>query len=78
MSNDLKAMLADIRRAIADEEFSPNKFESGLLETVSELINFELPLTDKQDEAFEGIWKKRLGRVVGTIPIRTKTISCED
>jgi len=60
-AEDLKAMLADIKRAIADDEFSPTKWESEFLETVSELINFELKLTDKQDETFEGIWKKATG-----------------
>jgi len=61
-AEDLKAMLADIKRAIADDEFSPTKWESEFLETVSELINFELKLTDKQDETFEGIWKKATGQ----------------
>jgi hypothetical protein len=61
-ADDLKAMLADIKRAIADDEFSPNKFESGLLETVTDLINFELKLTDAQDQAFEEIWKKATGQ----------------
>lgn len=62
MSQDLKAMLADIKRAIENDEFTPNKFEEGLLETVTELINFELKLTDKQDAAFEEIWKKATGQ----------------
>lgn len=65
MSTDLKAMLADIKRAIADDEFSPSKWEGEFLETVSELINFELPLSNKQDEAFEGIWKKATGQAGG-------------
>jgi len=64
-AEDLKAMLADIKRAIADDEFSPTKWESEFLETVSELINFELKLTDKQDETFEGIWKKATGQSGG-------------
>lgn len=62
MSQDLKAMLADIRRAIADDEFSPSKWESEFLDSVTELINFELALSEKQDEAFEGIWKKATGQ----------------
>jgi hypothetical protein len=62
MSTDLKAMLADIKRAIADDEFSPSKWESEFLDSVTELINFELVLSDKQDETFEGIWKKATGQ----------------
>lgn len=62
MSEDLKAMLGDIKRAIADDEFSPTKWEEEFLETVTELINFELKLTDKQDDAFEKIWKKAMGQ----------------
>jgi hypothetical protein len=62
MSTDLKAMLADIKRAIADDEFSPSKWESEFLDSVTELINFELALSDKQDETFEGIWKKATGQ----------------
>lgn len=65
MSTDLKAMLADVKRAIENDEFSPSKWESEFLETVSELINFELPLSDKQDESFEGIWKKATGQSGG-------------
>ncbi len=61
-SDDLKAMLADIKRAISEDQFNPNKFESDLLETVTDLINFDLKLTDKQDEAFEEIWKKATGQ----------------
>jgi hypothetical protein len=65
MSTDLKAMLADIKRAIADDEFSPSKWESEFLETVSELINFDLPLSEKQDEKFEAIWEKATGQAGG-------------
>lgn len=61
-ADDLKAMLADIKRAISEDEFSPNDFETKLLETVTDLINFELKLTDKQDEAFLEIWKKATGQ----------------
>lgn len=61
-AEDLKTMLADIKRAIADDEFSPNQWESGLLETVTDLINFELKLTDNQDAAFLEIWKKATGQ----------------
>ena len=62
MSADIKAMMADIKRAIADDEFRPTKFETEFLETMSELINFELKPTDTQDEIFEGIWKKATGQ----------------
>ena len=62
MSADLKAMMADIKRAIADDEFTPTKWESDLLETITELINFELKPTDNQDKAFEEIWKKATGQ----------------
>lgn len=62
MSNDLKAMLADIKRTIADDEFSPTKWESDFLDTVTELINFDLALSDRQDEVFEKLWKKATGQ----------------
>jgi hypothetical protein len=68
MSQDLKAMLADIKRAISEDEFRPTKWESELLETVTELINFELPLSEKQDEAFEAIWSKATGQSGGDDP----------
>jgi len=68
MNADLKAMLADIKRAIADDEFSPSKWESEFLETVTDLINFELGLSDKQDATFEGIWKKATGQSGGSDP----------
>jgi hypothetical protein len=62
MSADLKAMLADIKRAIADDEFSPTAWESEFLDSVADLVNFELPLSEKQDETLEKIWSKATGQ----------------
>jgi hypothetical protein len=62
MSTDLKTMLAEIKRAIADDEFNASKWESEFLESVTELVNFELALSDKQDETLEKIWRKATGQ----------------
>lgn len=62
MPDDLKAMLADIRRAIENDEFKPNEWEVGFLEKVSDLIEFDVELTDPQDDAFEKLWKKATGQ----------------
>lgn len=58
MPDDLKAMLADIRRAIENDEFSPNTWETEFLEKVTDLVEFEVKLSDNWDEALEKIWKK--------------------
>lgn len=62
MSTDLKTMLAEIKRAIADDEFNASKWESEFLESVTELVNFELALSEKQDEALEKLWRKATGQ----------------
>lgn len=65
MPDDLKAMLADIRRAIENDEFQPNDWEADFLEKVGDLISFDVQLTDKQDEAFEKLWQKATNQDVG-------------
>jgi hypothetical protein len=61
MGTDLKAMLAAIRQAIVDDGFTPTQWEGEFLETVTELVNFELALSEKQDEVLEQIWRKATG-----------------
>ena len=56
--NDQAAMLADINREILEDRFSPNDWESRFLETVGELVRFELGLSKAQDEKLGEIWKK--------------------
>lgn len=53
-------MLADIRREILEDRFSPSDWESRFLQTVGELVRFELGLSKSQDEKLEQIWKKAL------------------
>lgn len=62
MSADLKAMLAAIRQAIIDDGFSPSQWEGEFLDSVTELVNFELALSEKQDETLENIWRKATGQ----------------
>jgi hypothetical protein len=61
MGTDLKAMLAAIRQAIVDDGFTPTQWEGEFLETVTELVNFELALSEKQDEVLEQLWRKATG-----------------
>jgi len=68
MADDLKGMLADIKRAIESDEFTASQWETEFLEKVGELINFELPLTEKQDATLEGIWKKATQQSGGDEP----------
>jgi hypothetical protein len=68
MSTDLKTMLAEIKRAIENDEFNLTKWEGEFLESVTELINFELTLSDNQDETFEKIWRKVTGQDDGDDP----------
>lgn len=56
--NDQAAMLADINREIVEDRFSPNDWETKFLESVGELIRFEVELSKSQDEKLEQIWKK--------------------
>lgn len=51
-------MLADINREIVEDRFSPNDWETKFLESVGELIRFEVELSKSQDEKLEQIWKK--------------------
>ncbi len=57
-SKDHEAMLETINRAIDDGEFEPSEWEEGFLETVEGLLDFELELSEKQDEILESIWRK--------------------
>lgn len=55
-------MLAEIRRAIENDEFRPSEWEADFLESIGELISFEAKLTDRQDEVFESLWRKATGQ----------------
>ena len=55
---DHAAMLAAIRRAIIDDLFNASEWESKFLESVGELVDFELELSDEQDKKLEEIWKR--------------------
>lgn len=55
---DQAAMLAAIRNAIVDELFRPSPWESTFLESVGELVDFELALSEEQDRKLEEIWER--------------------
>lgn len=61
MSADVKAMLAAIRQAVVDG-FTPTEWEVEFLQSVGELVDFEIALSDKQDETLEKIWLKATGQ----------------
>lgn len=55
---DVKAMLADINRAIAEDDLVLNMGRMRLLESIRWKVDNGEPLTDRQDEVLEQIWKK--------------------
>ena len=56
--SDQKVMLAEINRAISDDLFEASPWEVRFLESVTELVDFELELTDEQDKKLEEIWRR--------------------
>jgi hypothetical protein len=58
MDQDLKSMLAEIRRAIESDQYEANEWEIGFLESCASMVSRKIPLSDRQDEILERIWKK--------------------
>lgn len=59
--DDVKLMLQDVNRAIAESDFSLSQPEVTLLEMVEFSLAQGWDLTEEQDEKFEALWKKVVG-----------------
>lgn len=56
--NDLKEMIADINRAVADDTFSLNEWETEFLESISNRVKDGFPLSDRQEQKLLEIWQR--------------------
>lgn len=57
MTEDWESMIADIRRAVEEDDFNLTEWEDEFLHNISNRIS----LTDKQDDVLVKIWKKATG-----------------
>lgn len=56
--SDWKALIAEIRRAVSEDDFDLTEWEDDFLASISSRET----LTDKQDAVLERIWRKATGR----------------
>lgn len=56
--NDWKLLIADIRKAVEDDDYNLSEWEEGFIESIGR----QTTLTDKQDAVLERIWRKATGR----------------
>lgn len=55
---DAKQMIAEINRAVADDEADLTEWEAKFVESIGGQLQAERPLSERQDEILEGIWRK--------------------
>lgn len=56
--SDAKELIAEIRRAVADDDYDLTDWEDEFLQSIAGRAS----LTDKQDAVLERIWRKATGR----------------
>lgn len=56
--DDVKTMLEEINQAIDDEVFELTAWETDFIGSVRSRVENDIPLSPKQDEALERIWKR--------------------
>jgi hypothetical protein len=56
--SDTKELIADIRRAVQEDDYNLTEWEEEFLGSISGRTT----LTDKQDAALERLWRKATGR----------------
>lgn len=56
--SDAKQLIAEINRAVAEEEFTLTEWEADFIESVGRRVQAGMELTDPQDEILETIWRK--------------------
>lgn len=59
---DVKAMLADINRALGDDDLELGTWETDFLESIRWKADHGEPLSDRQDGVLTRIWKKATNR----------------
>jgi hypothetical protein len=59
---DLKAMIADIDRAVSEDEYNLTEWEQGFMKNVRHLVAEGVPLSENRDASLEKIWKKATGQ----------------
>ncbi len=59
---DILAMIADINRAVTDDDLDLNEWETGLLTSVSDRAQSGRPLTGPQETSLDELWKKATGQ----------------
>lgn len=59
---DILAMIADINRAVTDDDLDLNEWETGLLTSVSDRAQSGRPLTGPQEASLDELWKKATGQ----------------
>lgn len=56
--SDVRDILQQISRAIADDLLTVNEWEEEFIQSCGRLEASGRPLSDRQDEILEGIWKR--------------------
>jgi len=56
--SDLNTMLADINRAVSDEDIDLNEWETDFIESITKLVEANHDLTPRQEEKLIQIWEK--------------------
>lgn len=61
VDDDLKEIIAEINRAISDDDISLNDWESKFFNRVSEKVQRGRELTPNEDAALLGLWRRSRG-----------------
>jgi hypothetical protein len=56
--SDSKELIAAINRAVSEDGFELNEWETNFLENVGRKAHAGQELSDRQDEILQGIWKR--------------------
>lgn len=59
---DIMAMVADINRAVRDDELDVTPWEENFLSSISLRAREGLDLTEAQEKALDRLWKKATGQ----------------
>lgn len=55
---DVKRMIWEINRAVSEDAFDLNDWETEFVESIGKQLEAGRALSDKQDEVLERIWRK--------------------
>ena len=62
MTEQQTEMFREITKAIEDEHFDANEWETEFMEKIGGMLSRGFMLTEKQDAALERLWRKATGK----------------